>query len=582
MLKRLILCGCLVLLGTGIAWSADESFVMPQDMQKLLPVDPAFIMAITSVHDLERHWNTIEEMFDEGEGEGTDLIGMLSEQMPQFTDFADLDRPLAVVMGLPNLMGGEEPAFTFIVPVLDFDRSTSEAVLDEEGVTYVKEGDYVAISMDPLFVPASETPHLALELSPGFMTTRLDLEMVVAAYRPLAEMGLGAMGNAPAFVDSTDVDGPNHPARMSPEEVAAMQDLARSVMDSARRFDLAFAIEGEEVTLHTGFGIQPDSPLDPGPQPPFEHALQLTRFLPEGGNIIQTMALDQTRQFEVFRSFYTSSIERAVADMSVEQGEAYRAWVESYLDSMDLFAHPLATSISMFDGGMSANMVMESSEAAADLERFASLFEELSAADIGLKMKKMPTGKVAGVEVRSWTIDYDMEKMAALSADPLNPQLGGTGRMQAEQMIAILRKVTPNINLAARGDYLILSADSNPANLAYMIQQTGQSRGAAHPRTAAVAAKAGPACQQVVTGDLMAVLAWVTEWMEELEDEEFAAIEGNPIPFSAAYTIDGDGYGLDWTMDMPAVKRFAAAVRELEAREARHDEGDGDEEEEAD
>ena len=576
MLKHAIVAGCLVLLAAGIAWSADDSFPMPEDMQKLLPADPAIIVAVTSVHDLERHWQAVEEMMDEGSGERTDLIGLLSEHMPQFTEFADMDRPLAFVMGLPNLMGGEEPAFTFIVPLAERSPSSDDMVMDREGITYLKEGDYLALSLDPLFVPASETPDLAIGMSAGFISARLDLEMVIGAYRPLVEMGLGAMGNAPALPDSQSIGEGPHPPQMSPEEVAAMQDLARSVMDSARRFDLSFSIEGEELTLHTGFSVLPGSPLDPGPQPSFEHALQLTRLLPEGGNIIQTMALDQTRQFEVFRSFYSSNIEKMIADMPPEQGAAYRDWVESYLDSMDLFANPLAASISMAADGMSTNMVMECADADASLDRFAALFEGLSAADIGIKMKKMPTGKVAGVDVRSWTVDYDPEKLAGLSSEPMNPQLGGTGRMQAEQMIAILRKVTPNINMAVKGDYLILSADADPSNLAHMIQMAGQRRGAANPKTAAVAAKAGPACQQVVVGDLMAVLAWITELMEELEDDEYAAIEDNPIPFSAAYTIDGAAYGLDWTMDMPAVKRFAQALEKMEALDNLHDDDNDD------
>ena len=578
MLKHAIVAGCLILLTAGIAWSADDSFPLPADMQKLLPADPAFIVAITSVHDLERQWQAIEEMFDDDSGESTDLIGLLSENMPQFAEFADMDKPLALVMGLPNLMGGEEPAFTFIVPLAESSWSPDDSAPDTTGVTYLKEGGYLALSMDPLFSPAVETPDLAIGLGPGFISARLDLEMVIDAYRPLAEMGLGAMGNATALPDSQSIGEETHPQQMGPEEIAAMQDLARSVMDSARRFNLSFSIEGEELTLHTGFSVLPGSPLDPGPQPSFEHALQLTRLLPSGGNIIQTMALDQTRQFEIFRSFYTANLEKTTANMPPEQGEAYRSWVQSYLDSVDLFANPLAASISMFEEGMSTNMVMECADAPASLERFTGLFEGLTAADIGMKMKKMPTGKVAGVDVHSWTVDYDPEKLAAHSPAPMNPQLGGTGRMQAEQMIAILRKVTPNINMAVRGDYLILSADPNPANLAHMIQLAGQRRGAAHPQTAAVAAKAGPGCQQVVVGDLMAILAWITELMEEIEEEEYAAIESNPIPFSAAYTIEGANYGLDWTMDMPAVKRFAKAIEQMEALDDLHDDDDDDDE----
>ena len=353
-------------------------------------------------------------------------------------------------------------------------------------------------------------------------------------------------------------------------------DMARFIMDSARRFDLAVSVAGEELTLHTGFAVHPDSPLDAGPQPSFEDALQLTRLLPKGGNIIQTMALDQTRQFEVIKPMYLMSMEEGLAAMPPEQAEAYRAWVASYIDSIDLFSNPLAASISMTEEGVTANMVMESADAGADLERFAALFAGLSDADIGINVKKMPTGKVAGVEVHSWTIGYDADKLAGFTADPMNPQMGGTGRMQAEQMIAFLRKVTPNINMAVRGEYLILSADPDPSQLTHMIQSSAQKRGAAIPEVAAVAARAGPACQQVINGDLMSIISWVTEWMEEIEDEEFEAIQGNPIPFTSAFTIENGEYGVDWTMDMPSVQRFVKAMEQLEAID------DDDEDEEYD
>jgi hypothetical protein len=139
--------------------------------------------------------------------------------------------------------------------------------------------------------------------------------------------------------------------------------------------------------------------------------------------------------------------------------------------------------------------------------------------------------------------------------------------MEAQQMIAFLRKVTPNLRLAVKGQHLLLSADANPDNLVHMIQEAGQRRGAADPAVAAVAAKAGPAVQQVVTGDLMAIFSWMTEMMEEMEAEEYAVIKGNPIPFSSALVIDGPSYHGTWTMDMPAVKELVAAFKELEEME---------------
>ncbi len=587
MLKRVVNVVCLILLSPGTIWSADDAFRLPEDMLKLMPADPVLIIAVTSVNDLDRQWRTIEEMLadDSGDGEKTDLIAMFSEQIPHFDEYADLDRPLAVAMGLPNLMGGEEPAIIFIVPIRD--SFTDREELGNTRVDIVFEGDYLAVSSASSgasgFAPAVETPDLALNLSPGFVTVRLDLEMILAAYGPAVEMGLATMSIGSATPDTAETGEITQNPGTAPTEAAAMGKMARSIMDSARRLDLALRLEGETLTLHSGFSVFPGSPLDPGPQPSFEDALQLTRLLPAGGNIIQTMAMDQTRQFEVFKDFYTASVAREIARMPLEQGAAYRAWFESYLASVDLFANPLAVSLKMSAEGMSANLVMACADASANLERFAGLFEGLSAADIGIRLKKMPTGKVAGVEVRSWVVEYDAEALAGLTPEPVSPQLSGTGRLQAEQMVAFLRKVTPNINMAVRGDYLILSADSDTANLAHMIQMAGQRRGAANPAVAAVAARTGPACQQVVVGDLMAILAWVTEWLEDLNEEEFATIEGNPIPFTGAFTIDGADYGVDWTMDMPAVRQFIKAMMELEAfDDIPEDHADDEEAEEGD
>jgi len=588
MLKRTIFVGCLILLTAGTVWSADDTFQLSEDILKLLPADPAFIFAVTSVNDLDQQLQAIEQILDDGTGDGekTDLVALFKEEIPHFDEFGDPDRPLVITTGLPDLMGGDGPDIIFIVPIRK--SFTDREELGNERVAIIFEGDYLAITKAPGYAPAAETPDLARNLGPGFVTARFDLELILTAFGPMIEMGLAAMPMGSAAPD-TSATGEITPASgMTTEEAAAMGDMARSIMDSALRLDLALRAEGETLTLHSGFAVAEGSPLDPGPQPSFEDALQLTRLLPAGGNIIQTMAMDQTRQFEVFRGYYLASMEKEIAEMPPEQGAAYRSWVESYLASIDLFANPLAASLKMSHEGVTANMVMACADAPVALDRFSGLFEGLSAADIGIRMKKMPTGKVAGTEVRSWIVEYDEAKLGGLTSQPVNPKFSGADRLQAEQMIAILRKITPNVNMAVRGDYLILSADSDPANLAHMIQMAGQRRGAANPKVASVAAKTGPACQQVVVGDLMAVLAWVTEWMEEINEEEYEVIEGNPIPFTSAFTIDGADYGADWTMDMPALQRLVKAILEMEAFDDMHDvdnddddegrEGEGDQE----
>ena len=106
-----------MLLNAGLAWSADQTFPMPPDMLKLMPADPVLIVAVTSIDDLERQWLAIQEMFDDGTGEPTGLAPWINKEMHEIVDHIDMDRPLAVAMGLPNMMSGEDTPITFIIPI---------------------------------------------------------------------------------------------------------------------------------------------------------------------------------------------------------------------------------------------------------------------------------------------------------------------------------------------------------------------------------------------------------------------------------------------------------------------------------
>jgi hypothetical protein len=85
--------------------------------------------------------------------------------------------------------------------------------------------------------------------------------------------------------------------------------------------------------------------------------------------------------------------------------------------------------------------------------------------------------------------------------------------------------------------------------------------------------------QEVVTGDLMAVLNWVSGFMEEAGDEDREIIEDNPIPFDGVYTIVGQKYGFAMNMDMIALKNLIRAIDEMDLDEAIEGYSDENEEE---
>lgn len=268
MVKRVLITVILVLLAAGMAWGTENRFEMPADMQKLMPADPVFIMAVTSVNDLDRQWRAIEEMMDDGHSaERVDIVGMLSKELPQFAEYADLDRPLAVAMGLPALMGGQKPPITFIVPLSESFNDQVKEEMEAEEMLHFFEGDYVAFSMDPAFTPSGRAPELAAALKAGFVTATLDLDAVLQSYRPLADMGLDSMGNSPAVADTAGGAEDAAPPAVNAEEIRAMQDMARAIMDSARRLDMALQIEDDALTLVTGFSVHQEAPWTRDPSP---------------------------------------------------------------------------------------------------------------------------------------------------------------------------------------------------------------------------------------------------------------------------------------------------------------------------
>jgi hypothetical protein len=138
--------------------------------------------------------------------------------------------------------------------------------------------------------------------------------------------------------------------------------------------------------------------------------------------------------------------------------------------------------------------------------------------------------------------------------------------MQAEQMVSILRKVMPRIYIGAKDGKVFLASDDDTEALAQTVKRAGK-RGKSNREVADIARDAGPGCQQVVTGDLLAILNWVTELMEELDAEERVVFEGNPIPFQAAFTVNEQDFGFEMGMDLPALSALIKAVEEMEERE---------------
>ena len=557
MTKRVLcfLIAVLGLLAAGAALAADK-FDLPADLQKLLPAEPALLIAVPSINATADDFTALTSSLDPDETVTREqVLAVIEENLPRFTEFVDLDRPAALAAGLPNLMGGGEPPMTWILPLRkDFPP------LDDIAPNAVVSGDYVAVSTYPDYVPATTVPALANHLTTGSISASLDIAKVVLDFRPFIEMGLAGIPVRPADAPADSAAG------FTAEEAAAMAQMIRSLLDSATRLDLALGRDGDLVALHTGLGVVPGSALDAGPQPDFRTALALTAALPADADIRQVIALDQRRIFDNFRDYYLISMRNAMGSLDAEHGARYTAWVEQYLASMDLWANPMAAAVRTSEAGMAAHVVMACDDPQDAATRLGAILDGMNGLGIGYALSPLPEVKVGGVEFRTWHVEINLEEFEAAMPGATGPAVSGTARMQAEQMVAILQKVLPTVYLGAGKDHLFLASAADTKALEAMVKAAGR-KGTPHAASAAVAATAGRGCQQVLSGDLMTIVQWISEMTITPDATERVVLADNPIPFQADVTVDGADLGFDARMDLAALGRLAAAMDALDDEE---------------
>jgi hypothetical protein len=545
-----------------VAALAADAFVLPDEARGLLSAEPALIVAVTSLNEMaDQYVALLSALSDEDEASRDDVLKLLDQAVPALAGVVDLDRPLVVAAELPDMTGSGEPPFTFILPLRSdvTDRENLPGLESFAGHAFA--GSYLAVSMAPDYAPTATPPALAAHLTDGVLSATLDLEQVLLVMGPLVEMGLANIPVRPAVAPGDSL--PAAPAAaMAAAEAAALADLVRQLMASVSRLDFSLGRDQERLAWHTGLGVKPGSALDPGPQPPFAEALALSASLPADASFHQVTALDQTTVFETFREYYILTMMNSLQGLDPDQNEHYRAWIENYVDAMDIWASPMASALRLDDLGVGAQMIIAPKDPQGAVERLTGMLDSVNDLQIGYHLTRRPDAVVAGVNFRAWTVELDVEQFAALM--PESGPMSGPGTLEVEQMVAILGKVLPDIHLGENQGRVYLTADDGAEALGTMVM--GNARRTTPPvAVASAAAWAGPDAHQVVTGDILSIINWMTEWYNELDNAQLEVIKGNPVPFRGAFTLTGPEYGFDLSLDLQSLARLARAVQQLES-----------------
>jgi len=532
---------------------AAEKFALPQDIRELIPADAIAVVAVASVEAADAIITAVGDQF-EGDETSDSLSEILSREMPQLLEYMDTSLPFAVGVGLPNMMN-MAPGLTYILPL-----KNGAVVPDSMNLTWgfasqAASGRYVAFSSSPDYEKPTSLNPLGDHLVDGVAAVTLDVHEVFKEFEGFLEMGLAGI---PVRPEGTD---PDDSGAMSLEQAEAMKVMIRSSLAAITRLDLAWNLVGDEASIYVGLGVVPGSGLDPGPQPDFEKAIALTGMLPSESDFIEVTAFDYTRIMGTFREYYVLASSQQMVGMDAEARDNYSAWVEEYLDGMDLWTNPLALSIRLAESQVAAHGVMAVPDGRAAVEQLTANFAGLTELDLGYTIDPMDNEEIGGVDFRVWQVNLDLEKIESMVTINRSPASGGAGRMEAEQLSSILRKVMSKIYVGTKDGLLFMAAVDDSEELAEMVKKSGQ-KVKPNADIVRLAKENGAHTQQIITGDMMAVLNWFTEWMEEVDQKEREVMEGNPVPFSGVATVSEGETGITFKTDLAALGNLVRAIDE--------------------
>lgn len=539
----------------------DESsapFALPDDLLALLPPEPTVVFAVAGLDAVDA---VRVELAGETGGDPLlppdaiaklDLRAVLDEQLPGSSDLIAPGLPLAFALIAPP-PGAMAPKVTVLLPLRDPEAELPD--LPAEISVPVRHGVYVALSTDPAFAPAETPPALARGLQPGLMTCAVDLAALMELYRPVVETGLSALTMAGQMDAEAEGD------RMTPEEAASVAETLRSLLDAVRRLDLAVDLAAGEVRLAGFLGVTAGSVLEPAAQPDFGVALELSGFLPPDADLLEVLAMDQSRQMDLYRDLQRLNMRQYGDAVPADKQAALEDWLLAIYDLDEMFACPAAAAADFTPEGMQVLAVLRPQDPAAVTQTVAEQFAVVSQFGFGIVFAPEEAADVGGHAVRRWRIEFDAAALAELeSEDP-----GSGDALEAAQMVMLLQDLLPRMMLAEVGPHIVFGATEDDAAFADLVARVDRGDAARpDPRAAAAARAAGPDCQEVVLGDLAPMLNWLAATMDRFGGDGGLPSFDTPLPFTTTATVADEGYGFSASTDVAAIRAAVAAMQALD------------------
>ncbi|MFN0008665.1 MAG: type II secretion system protein GspG [Planctomycetota bacterium] len=397
------------------------------DLAGLVPAGTAIYIQAPSVDHLASAIRELSAAFDPS-APAMDIDEVLAGlNLPGATKEIDRSKPLGVCMVLPEQAGGE-PMPTVLVPVLspeNFVRSFSESGMP---ATTAIHGNYVAVSMGPAASPAPTPAAIALELPAGDIVARLDVQRLVAHFRPMIDAGLAQMTTA---MDS-----------MPPEATAGMDvapfmklyvDGVRSVLDAGQTFDLALRLDGSVVELASKLTAREGSVLDGFSSEQKTSAKALARFLDPEAPMSAILGMDQAMMLQRMKPLIDAAF--------TMYPEPMRSSFQKMMGSADELAAQFGSAMCINAAFGTDGLRYAGYFQPKDPAKFLEIYRTMMSSVTGITFDEMKEGEVSGVKVMRSRMRLDVETM-------VGGQLDAVGKEGKDEMMAMFDRMYGEDGLA--------------------------------------------------------------------------------------------------------------------------------------
>jgi hypothetical protein len=351
---------------------------------------------------------------------------------------------------------------------------------------------------------------------------------------------------------------------MTPEEAAALGELMGVLMDSVRRYDLAVDVDDVELNLAARVDLIPGSPLEPGPQPDFARALALTGALPDDAPVKMALAMDQTRQMDVFADYYLAAMHGDLQRLPGDLATGIATWFEGYLANYALTNVPTAVGGGFGPAGIELHAVMAAADPAALLTHFEGQLTTLGDLGVGLTVTPVDPLVLGVATVHGWDLAWDDELMAAVLAAADSAAVAPTGG-QMMQTFGILRELAPGLRVAEVGGLVLITTTTDPAGLGEVVADVLDPR-QPDAQLAALAKAGGRHTVEAIRGDVAQIMATVFEVMHGMDPALTEELRSRSLEVTGVATVDGPRVGFQGSLDVAGLRSAVATLKHMIAQ----------------